>query len=168
MKNILHIYHGNGKGKTTAAIGLAIRAAGAGQKICFVQFLKNGSSSEVKILSQIDNIEYICCEECNKFSFQMSDTEKSVVTSGHNHILEKAFGTDADMIILDEFLDAYNKNMLDKDYAGNRILDTDREIILTGRNPAELFINNADYISEITSVRNPYEKGVPARLGIEF
>lgn len=168
MKNILHIYHGNGKGKTTTATGLAIRAAGAGLKVCFVQFLKNGSSSEVKILSQIENIEYICCEKCNKFSFQMSDTEKSIITSEHNRIIEKAFETDADMIILDEFLDAYNKNMLDRNSAGNRILDTDREIILTGRNPAEIFINNADYISEITSVRNPYEKGISARKGIEF
>lgn len=168
VRIILHIYHGNGKGKTTAATGLAIRAAGAGLKVCFVQFLKNGSSSEINILKKIDDIEYLCCGDCNKFTFQMSDAEKAVITSEHNSILEKAFSSDADVIVLDEFLDAYNLNMLDRDYAGSHILHTDREIILTGRNPAEIFINQADYISEVKSIRHPYEKEVPARRGIEF
>lgn len=168
MKIILHIYHGSGKGKTTTAIGLAIRAVGAGLKVCFVQFLKNGSSSEVNILKKIDDIEYLCCEECGKFAFQMNDAEKAVVTSGNNGLIEKAFGSDADMIVLDEFLDAYNLNMTDRNSAEKYILNSDREIILTGRSPAEIFLNNAGYISEITVVKHPYEKGVPARRGIEF
>lgn len=168
MRIILHIYHGNGKGKTTTAIGLTIRAVGAGLKVCFVQFLKNGSSSEANILKQIDNIEYLCCETCGKFTFQMSVTEKAIVTSGNNYLLEKAFGSNADMIVLDEFLDTYNLNMIGRDSAEKYILTKDREIILTGRNPSEIFLENADYISEINSVKHPYEKGISARKGIEY
>lgn len=167
MTDILHIYHGNGKGKTTAATGIAIRAAGAELKVIFIQFLKNGTSSEINILKQINNIEYFCCDECRKFTFQMSDKEKALVTSGNNELIEKAFSSDADVIILDEFLDAYNLNMIDSD-SEKYILNSDREIILTGRNPAEIFLDHADYISEIISVRHPYEKGIKARKGIEF
>ena len=103
---MIHIYHGNGKGKTTASVGLAIRAAGAGLRVVFVQFLKNGSSSEIKILKNFVQVEY--CQECNKFTFQMNDEEKAVVTKKHNQMIEKAFESGADVIILDEFIDAYN------------------------------------------------------------
>ncbi len=166
MRKILHIYHGNGKGKTTSAIGLAIRAVGAGLKVSFVQFLKNGSSSETDILKYV-GIEYICCETCNKFVFQMSESEKVFLKSEYNKILQQVFSSDANIIVLDEFLDVYNLDMIDKSSA-DCILNTEKEVILTGRNPAEIFINNADYISEINSIRHPYEKGVPARKGIEF
>ena len=168
VRKILHIYHGDGKGKTTASIGIAIRAKGAGLKVCFVQFLKKGSSSEVNILKNIDGIEYICCEKCNKFVFQMTDTEKAFLISEYNKILEKIFSDNADVIILDEFLDAYNLNMISKKSAENHILHLDKEIILTGRNPAEIFTDNADYISEIKAIRHPYNKGISARKGIEF
>lgn len=166
MRKILHIYHGNGKGKTTSAIGLAIRAVGAGLKVCFVQFLKNGSSSETDILKYV-GIEYICCETCNKFVFQMNESEKVSLKSEYDKILQQVFSSDANIIVLDEFLDVYNLDMIDKSSA-DCILNTEKEVILTGRNPAEIFINNADYISEINSIRHPYEKGVPARKGIEF
>ena len=167
---MVHIYHGNGKGKTTAAVGLAVRAAGAGLEIMFVQFLKNGSSSEIRIIEKIENIKVQCCKECRKFTFQMNDNEKNAVTEKHNHMLEQAFKNGADMIILDEFLDAYNKNMLDRSLAEKLITENAEniEIILTGRNPSEKFIETADYISEITAVRQPYEKGIAARMGIEY
>lgn len=165
---MIHIYHGNGKGKTTAAVGLAIRAAGAGLKVIFVQFLKNGSSSEIKILKDHVQVEY--CKECSKFTFQMNDKEKSLVTEKHNQMIKKAFEHGADMIILDEFLDAYNKKMVDSNLSEKLISENKEttEIILTGRNPAEIFTEQADYISEITAVRHPYENGVTARIGIEY
>ncbi len=168
MRFILHIYHGNGKGKTTAAVGLAIRAAGADLNVMFIQFLKNGNSSENEILKQIKNINICCCDVCNKFTFRMNDAEKAVVTEKHNDMINQAFGSDADIIILDEFLDAYNKNMIDRKTSGNMILSDQREIILTGRNPAEIFLEKADYISEINAIRHPYEKGITARKGIEY
>lgn len=167
---MVHIYHGNGKGKTTAAVGLAVRAAGAGLEIMFIQFLKNGSSSEIRIIEKIENIKVHYCEECRKFTFQMNDDEKNAVTEKHNYMLEQAFKNGADMIILDEFLDAYNKNMLDRSLAEKLITENAEniEIILTGRNPSEKFIETASYISEITAVRHPYEKGIAARMGIEY
>ncbi|MCM1506263.1 MAG: cob(I)yrinic acid a,c-diamide adenosyltransferase [Ruminococcus flavefaciens] len=163
------MYHGNGKGKTTSAVGLAVRSAGAGLKVAFVQFLKNGSSSEIKILEKTENISVMCCEVCNKFTFQMNESEKATVKEYHNRIIEQAFESSAEMIILDEFLDAYNKNLVDRNISESLILgNTKKEIILTGRNPAEIFLSEADYISEIVSVRHPYEKGITARKGIEY
>ncbi len=165
---MIHIYHGNGKGKTTAAVGLAVRAVGAGLKVIFVQFLKNGSSSEIKMLK--DNMEVEYCKECSKFTFQMNEEEKALVTEKHNQMIEKAFENGADMIILDEFLDAYNKKMIDRNLSEKLISENKEktEIVLTGRNPAEIFIEQADYISEITAVRHPYENGIIARIGIEY
>lgn len=165
---MIHIYHGNGKGKTTAAVGLAVRAVGAGLKVIFVQFLKNGSSSEIKMLK--DNMEVEYCKECSKFTFQMNEEEKALVTEKHNQMIEKAFENGADMIILDEFLNAYNKKMIDRNLSEKLISKNKEktEIVLTGRNPAEIFIEQADYISEITAVRHPYENGITARIGIEY
>ena len=134
----------------------------------FLQFLKNGSSSEIKILEKIQNITVLCCEVCNKFTFLMNDDEKKIVTERHNFMISQAFRSTADIIILDEFLDAYNLNMIDRKISGNFILCDNREIILTGRNPAEIFLENADYISEINSIRHPYQKGITARKGIEY
>ena len=169
MRIILHIYHGNGKGKTTSAIGLSIRAVGAGLKVIFVQFLKDGNSSEINILEKMADIKILYCNICNKFTFQMNNAEKLIVTERHNFMINQAFSEKADMIILDEFLDAYNKNMIDKKISEKLILkNIEKEIILTGRNPSELFLEKADYISEINSIRHPYEKGITARKGIEY
>ncbi len=169
MTDILHIYCGNGKGKTTSAVGLAIRAVGAGLKVIFVQFLKNGNSSEINILEKTENIKVLCCDVCNKFTFQMNSAEKSLVTERHNFMINQAFSEKSDMIILDEFLDAYNKNMIDKEISEKLIFDnTGKEIVLTGRSPAEIFIEKADYISEINALKHPYERGITARKGIEY
>lgn len=84
-------------------------------------------------------------------------------------MINQAFSEKSDMIILDEFLDTYNKNMIDKKNSEKLILEnTGKEIILTGRNPAEIFLEKADYISEISSLKHPYERGITARKGIEY
>lgn len=171
---MLQIYHGDGKGKTTAAVGLAVRAAGAGLKVLFMQFLKNGSSSEIKVLSGIDGITVRCCEECNKFTFEMNDTEKQAVSDDHNSMLELAMSMvsqkKADVVIMDEFLDAYNKSMLDLRLAEMVITNFSEtaEIVLTGRSPDEIFIEKADYISHVTAEKHPYSRGITARKGIEY
>ena len=89
---MLHIYYGNGKRKTTAAVGLTIRAVGSGMKVAFFQFLKNGSSSEISILETLENVTVVSCEECKKFTFAMNDLEKNEVTLCHNEMLKKASG----------------------------------------------------------------------------
>ncbi len=83
-------------------------------------------------------------------------------------MIQQAFNSSASVIILDEFLDAYNLNLIDRSSARNLIIGDNREIILTGRNPAKIFLDNADYISEIIALRHPYKSGITARKGIEF
>ncbi len=171
---MLEIYCGDGKGKTTAAVGLAVRAAGAGLRVLFCQFLKNGSSSEIGILESISSITLSCCKECTTFTSKLTETEKLNVTERHNsqlaEALDSALHGKYDVIVLDEFLDAYNKKLLDRKLAEKLVREccAESEMILTGRDPAQIFLGCADYISEIKAVRHPYSKGIAARRGIEF
>lgn len=170
---LLQIYCGNGKGKTTAAAGLAVRAKGAGLPVAVFQFLKNGTSSEISELQKLE-IRTECCAECSRFTFLMDDDEKAAVNGHHNAMLLEikrfASENEAPVIIMDEFLDAYNKEMLDRRLAEEIIkeLSVSSEIVLTGRNPSEIFCSMADYISEISEVKHPYQKGITARKGIEY
>ena len=84
MAGLIHIYCGDGKGKTTAAIGLAIRAAGAGRKVLFAQFLKDGSSSELKILRNLENIEVLTCE--TRYGFYKNMNEETRERMQHRHV----------------------------------------------------------------------------------
>ena len=166
----LHIYCGDGKGKTTASIGLAMRAAGAGMKVCFVQFMKGGETAELDTLKLIPNISVHRCDKEYGFLWNMSDNEKAEITDTHNELLTMAFNSGADLVVLDEFNFAYSSGLMDKVLAEKLILDNkdNCEIVLTGRDPAEIFIQEADYVSEICCVKHPYEKGVTARKGIEY
>lgn len=168
-----HIYCGNGKGKTSAAIGLAMRAAGAGMSVHFFQFLKGADTSEIHSMKKIENICIArCC--CEKFVSQMSEKEKSDLISRHNEMLAEIYSLIDNennlLIVLDEFIDAYNMNLLDKEFADNLILKhyNNAEIVLTGRNPSKALLDNADYISEIHAVKHPYSSGITARRGIEY
>lgn len=167
---LLHIYCGDGKGKTTAAIGLAVRAAGSGMRVCFVQLMKGGFTSELKALALIPDIDVMRCDREYGFVKNMSDADKILLTGCHNDLLEKAFSGGYDMIILDEFNSAYYYGLLERTTAAELILKGKKsaEIILTGRAPAEIFINAADYISELQCVKHPYKNGISARKGIEF
>ena len=166
----LHIYCGDGKGKTTASLGLAMRAAGAGMKVCFVQFMKGGETAELDTLKLIPNISVHRCNNEYGFLWNMSDNEKAEITDTHNELLTTAFNSGADLVVLDEFNFAYSSGLMDKVLAEKLILDNKDscEIVLTGRDPAEIFIQEADYVSEICCVKHPYEKGVTARKGIEY
>lgn len=167
---LLHIYCGDGKGKTTAALGLALRAAGAGMKVSFVQLMKGGETSELDSLKIIPQIEVMRCDKQYGFYKSMSDTDKKEITECHNILLKKAFESNADMIILDEFNSAYNYELIDRSFAKQCIFNgiKNTEIILTGRNPAEIFIERADYVSEIKCSKHPFENGISARKGIEY
>ena len=171
---MLHIYYGNGKGKTTAAVGLAVRAAGAGMKVGFFQFLKNGSSSEIAVLKNIDNIKVFCCEKCNKFTFSMNEREIDEITQQHNEMLKKAAELlekgDINLLVLDEFLDAYNKKLIDMEFADYFIdnIVNKGEVVTTGRTPTEKLRETADYLTEMTALKHPYNMGISARKGIEY
>lgn len=169
---MIHIYTGNGKGKTTASVGQAIRGAGAGMRVFFFQFMKNGSSSEISVLEKI-GITVMCCCECNKFTFQMNEEEITAMKVSHNRILDKAVSiieSDSyNMVVLDEFFGAYNANLFDRELAEKVISeDSDTEIILTGRNAPSLFTDKADYVTIMQKEKHPYDNGAGARRGIEY
>ena len=171
---MIHIICGNGRGKTTSAVGLLLRAAGAGMNTAIFQFLKNGTSSEIKMLENIDSVTVRYCPECRTFTSKMTEDEKSAVIARHNTMLSdvKALinSRAVRLIVLDELFAAYNINFLDRALA-EEIVSTcpaDVELVLTGRDPAPFFCGLADYHSEILAVRHPYDKGVAARKGIEF
>lgn len=171
---LIHIYCGDGKGKTTAAVGLAVRAAGSGMKVHFVQFLKGSPTSEIAVLEKIENITIRRCDRDYGFTFAMSDDDKAAITACHNRMLAEALelmqSSGADMVVLDEFNAAYSCGLLDKELADSIVLEkpADTELILTGRDPQPKFVEAADYVSEILAVKHPYSHGIEARKGVEY
>ena len=170
----VHIYCGDGKGKTSAALGLAVRAAGRGRKVLIVRFLKREDSGEVPALRIIPGIKVIACDQEFGFVFRMSDKERAEAAKYYQQQFEKAckdaIRENYDVLILDEILAACNYGMVqEKDvihFLKNRPLGL--EVALTGRDPSGDLLACADYVSEIQMRKHPYEKGVQARKGIEF
>ncbi len=173
-KGLIHIYYGYGKGKTTAALGLAIRAAGYGKQVVLVQFLKNMISGEVLQLSKNDGITVIRGQAYDNFTNSMSENELLKTSDIHNQNLKNAIGLvredKCDLLILDEVMDAYQLGMLDKDLLENFIKNKPQalELVITGHNPVKWMLECADYISEMVKRKHPYDSGVAARRGIEF
>lgn len=171
---MIHVYYGEGKGKTTAAIGLSIRAAGAGKRVLFTQFLKGRDTSELIIFHQIKEIEVRRNEKDLGFLFQMTDKEKQEVKKMHNktlqYIMESVEKGNVDMVVLDEITYPYKDKLID----GKRLqqfietLPKEVELVLTGRNPDPYFLDKADYITQMVCERHPFKKNQPARKGIEF
>lgn len=173
-QGLLHIYCGDGKGKTSAAVGLAVRAAGCGMKVLVVRFLKTENSGEVEVLRSIPGITVPPCERTFGFVFRMTDEQKQEAAlyyqSRFEAAAEEAVQGEYDLLILDEILASCNYGMVREtsvvEFLKNR--PEKLEVVLTGRNPSETFLELADYVSEICMRRHPYEKGIPARRGIEF
>ncbi len=174
MKGLIHIYTGDGKGKTTSAIGLTIRALSNDMKVVFTQFMKGDNSSELKILKKLDNIEFVFCKENFGFVWNMDEEEKirakNAYTQQFLDCTNKAIEIKADMLVLDEFNSAYELGFINNEIALNFLKSKPEnlEIVLTGRNPKEELTEIADYISEINKVKHPFDKGINARKGIEF
>lgn len=164
---MIQVYVGDGKGKTTASIGLCIRAAGHGFNVLFMQFLKDDSSGEVSVLRSIPSIEVIHCPVNYGFTFQMTEDQKKETAKEYDKMLDKAIGTDVFLVVLDEAIHALNAGMISREKL-ERLLDKNSEIVLTGRDAPEWLISRADYVSNIQKIKRPYDKGVQARVGIEF
>lgn len=168
-KGLVHLYCGDGKGKTTAAMGLALRALGQGMQVVVVQFLKNGTSGELEPLRNLGATVF-SGKPGAKFTFQMNAEEKAQATKENNARLAEALQQPCDLLILDEICAARNSSMLDEALAKQAVLERPqhREVVLTGRNPEAWMAEAADYITEMQPRRHPYEQGIPARKGIEF
>lgn len=167
----VHVYTGNGKGKTTAAVGAAVRAAGSGLRVGFFQFLKSGASGELAALAKL-GVEVGSPEGQDKFLWQMTDEEKTACARRQTQLLEQAatLAPALDVLVLDEVVCAVAEGMVP--WQGLLALVQTRpagtELILTGRGASEELVALADYVTEMRFVRHPFEKGVPARRGIEF
>lgn len=171
---MIHVYYGDGKGKTTAAVGLAVRAAGSKMKVLFVQFLKTEFSGERHILSHTENISLTFCPLELKFTFNMNEKEKAGAAKTFKGIFDnavlKALTEKYDMVVLDEVVEAINAGMLSESEVYEFITNApvSMEIVMTGHNPPQRFIDIADYVTEFKKIKHPYDRGIAGRIGVEF
>lgn len=174
-KGLTHMYYGDGKGKTTAALGLSLRAAGCGKKVVIVQFLKDWNSGELNSLALIPEITVFRGKASGGvFVFEMSDEEKAETKAIHDANLQKALDLQknglCDMLVLDEAIDAYQLGVLDIGLFESLVFDKPGplELIITGHSPDARLFEYADYVTEMVKRKHPYDEGVAARRGVEF
>ena len=170
-KGCVHIYCGDGKGKTTCVMGLTTRAAGSGKKVLLHQFLKENDSSERNIIDHIPNITVIPGAKMDKFTFQMTEEEKQQLHEDNDRMFDKltAMAADYDMLVMDEAVYAVSMGLLTE----QKVIDflekrpEHLEVVMSGRNPSEKLQEQADYISEIKKIKHPFDQGLSSRIGIE-
>lgn len=172
---LVHIYTGDGKGKTTAAVGLAIRAFGSGMKVLVVQFLKSMNTGELKVLKALgDNFTVKRGFNCKKFAWNMTKEELGSAAEEAAHIFQEikslVMTGKYELVILDELLGVVGLNFIQLDEVLSLIENKPShvELVLTGRDAPARLIDSVDYVSEIRAVKHPFDKGIPARRGIEF
>ena len=168
---LVHLYCGDGKGKTTCGVGLTVRAAGSGRKVLFHQFLKDNSSSERKVLERLPEVTILPGRNYEKFTFQMTAGELEEVLENNDSIFRTLCRQAAqyDVLVLDEALYAIDKGLLSEEpvLAFLEEKPAGLEVVLTGRNPSQKMMDHADYISEICKRKHPFDRGISARIGIE-
>lgn len=171
---MLHLYYGDGKGKTTCAFGLALRALGRGWTVTVVQFLKSEDTGERFSLRKLEGATLLPLPERVPFAFQMTEAERAEETARYRaqcgDALALAQAGKARLLVLDEACAAVETGLLPL-AALTELLDRlppETEVVLTGRNPAEELFQRADYITRFVAERHPYEKGISAREGIEY
>lgn len=174
MQGLVHIYTGEGKGKTTAAVGLGIRAWGRGLKVLMVQFLKGQESGELIAIKRLDsNFTVNPGTPLGKFTWEMNKDElleaASIQKEQLNYVLKEIRSGKWDVLILDEIMAAITTEMIPLEDVLELINSKPDhlEIVMTGRNAPEELVKAADYVSYIQEVKHPLNKGVAARKGIE-
>lgn len=174
-KGLVHIYTGDGKGKTTAALGLAMRASGNGYDVQIYQFCKNTPSGELNALAKLPHVQVFRAESnCKKFTWDMNEEEKLAWIEAQQALFdqacEAACDPNTDLVILDEALGAMHagavepsqlKYLISHKYKG-------AELVLTGRDAPQALIDAADYVTEMRMLKHPFQQGIDARRGIEF
>ena len=170
---LIHLYCGDGKGKTTASIGLAVRCAGAGGRVIFTQFFKDGSSSELRILETLPGVRVLICPRKYGFFKRMSEEQKAAAREDFTALLRDALSAareGAELLVLDEAVSACNHGVIPEaellDFLRHK--PAELEVVLTGRNPSEALMAQADYITEMVKRRHPFDQGIAARKGIEY
>ena len=174
MTGLIHLYTGEGKGKTTAALGLLLRAHGCGKRIVFAQFLKGRSSGEIRALSNLNDVIILRQSQDRGFYKTLDDAGKAEVSQQNSEILVEAYrlavSGSCDLMILDEVCAAYANNVIDAALMDKLIVSKppEMELVLTGRNAPTHFLEAADYVTEFVKRKHPFDKGIAAREGVEF
>jgi cob(I)alamin adenosyltransferase len=174
-QGLIHIYTGDGKGKSTAALGLGLRACGRGFRVWLVQFLKGRDTGELAALQRLTP-DFVVCrnQELKKFVKDLEARELAQVYAATRKLWEEALVVaqtgECDLLILDEIMAALHSGAL---FLPEIVTFLTRkpsalEVVLTGRNAPPELVELADYVSEITAVKHPYQQGLPARRGIEY
>ena len=173
QQGLVQIYYGDGKGKTTAAFGLAFRCAGWGRRVVIAQFLKSGASGEVKAAQRFPELTVLRTKEIHKFTFQMNEEEKAATARNCQDLFRQATALaveqQARLLVRDEVIDA-SRGFLPMDelcaFLDNR--PEGLEVVMTGHSLPQELADLADYITHVRKEKHPYDKGVMARKEIEF
>ena len=171
-KGLVQVYTGNGKGKTTAAFGLALRAIGRGLKVYMIQFIKGGFDyGELYVADKLPNLQLKAFGR-GKFIIQKPPAQEDVKLAEEafqlaREIIEKG---QHDMVILDEINVALNLKLISLEEVLEMVRNKPEhvELILTGRNAPQRIIEAADLVTEMKEVKHPFNKGLEARKGIEY
>lgn len=172
-QGLVHLYCGDGKGKTTAAMGLALRSLGHQKSVVIAQFLKDGTSGESRFLAKLPQVTLLAANPVGKFSFQMNAQEKEktklAITRMFQAAIDFAVREQVFLLILDEVCAAISCGFLPEEQVIEflRHKPDELEVVLTGREPSEQLCAQADYISEICKRKHPFDYGLCAREGIE-
>lgn len=173
-RGLVHFYYGDGKGKTTAALGLALRALGCGRRVVLVQFLKNTPCGELTALKCHDRMTVLRGKAGAHFTFAMTETERQQTKAIHEDNFAQAMARvqagACDLLILDEAADALQTGLLDESLLREAVLEKPcgLELVLTGHRPIDWIVESADYVTEMKKHKHPFDYGVPAREGVEF
>lgn len=169
-KGYIHLYTGNGKGKTTAALGLAIRAAGAGKQIFIGQFVKGMHYAELNALMRFPEINIkqygLDCFIVNK----PNEKDIEAARNGLNEVTKIISSNSYDVVILDEVCIAIYYHLFEIDEIINLIIQKPEpmELILTGRYAPKKLYDHVDLITEMNEIKHYFQRGVQARKGIEY
>ncbi|WP_130870444.1 cob(I)yrinic acid a,c-diamide adenosyltransferase [Intestinimonas massiliensis (ex Afouda et al. 2020)] len=173
QQGLVQIYYGDGKGKTTAAFGLAFRCAGWGRNVVIAQFLKSGAGGEVKAAERFPELTVLRTKDIHKFTFQMNDEEKAATAVNCQELFRQATALAAEqqarLLVLDEAIDAtYGFLPMDELCAWLDSRPEGLEVVITGHSIPQELADRADYISHVVKEKHPYDRGVMARKEIEF
>lgn len=171
MQGYIHLYTGNGKGKTTAALGLALRAAGAGKRVFFAQFVKGKLYSEIEAINRF--IHAIKVEQYGRGCFITEGTTQEDINAAKRGLaaVEKVITEENyDMVVLDEACIAIYFKLFTSAELINVVQKRPQsmEIVITGRYATDDLIEQADLVTEMKEIKHYYNSGIEARLGIEF
>lgn len=169
---LIHLYCGDGKGKTTAAVGQAVRCAGGGGRVLFFQFLKGNASGERAVLRAADGIELWDGPDDMKFVWNMTDREKAAACRYYTDKFRElcAASGEFDMLVLDEVVPAMKYDFVRRDelFEFLRSKHEGLEVVMTGREPERRLVEMSDYVTEMKKIKHPFDRGTAMRKYIEI